>query len=81
MQMPHLINEPEVTDISDNQINIVEPLIKSKGLATLEVGITRGKEHKYYLGKDDIYSFYGDQQITHWLKMSYAKESDSNEKN
>lgn len=81
MQMPHLINEPEVTDISDNQTNTTKPLINSKGLATLEIGITRGKGHKYYLGKDDIYSFYGDQQITHWLKMPYAKESDSNEKN
>lgn len=80
MQMPHLVSEPEVTDISDNQINAVKPLINSKGLATLEIGITRGKGHKYYLGKDDIYSFYGDRQITHWLKMPYAKESDSNER-
>lgn len=80
MQMPHLISEPEVTDISDNQTDTINPLINSKGLATLEVGITRGKGHKYYLGKNDIYSFYGDRQITHWLKMPYAKESDSNER-
>ena len=77
--MSHMISEPEVTDISDNQTDTIKPLINSKGLATLELGITRGKGHKYYLGKDDIYSFYGNHQITHWLKMPYIKESDSNE--
>ena len=79
IQMSHMISEPEVTDISDNQTDTIKPLINSKGLATLELGITRGKGHKYYLGKDDIYSFYGNHQIIHWLKMPYIKESDSNE--